>query len=262
MRATALFAMAGAGALWTVLLVGCGSPTAAPVTQSPAASSLAAPTSTASSTLSVSSQAATPGSSPASAAPTATSPPTGTGAGPTVPAEWKSFTTADGTLTFNYPPTWIIKDATSGDGADVHVLTDYGRTIASLRTGIVTGAECAEKMPFMVYDSAPVPALAQGGQVPRFVYEARTQSMSKDPVKATTFAFGLTSAPEPTGTEACPMAHFFNWPPSGASFGGVYDPFDTTPGKPMRVDTPEVYTDTAEYQQAKQMIMSLRPAEK
>ncbi|WP_307037918.1 hypothetical protein [Arthrobacter sp. B3I4] len=166
-------------------------------------------------------------------------------------------------MTFNYPATWTIKDATSGgNGADVHVLTDYGRTIASLRTGIVTGAECAEKMPFMVYDSAAVPALAQGGLAPRFVYEARTQTTARDPAKATTFAFGLTSAPEPTGTEACPMAHFFNWPPSGASFGGVYDPFDTTPGKPMHVDTPEAYKDTTEYQQAKQMIMSLRPAEK
>jgi hypothetical protein len=181
-----------------------------------------------------------------------------------VPAGWKPFTTADGTLTFNYPGTWTVISAPSGGtiGAAVDVLTDYGRTIASLRTGVVTGAECTAKMPFMQYDSAPVPALARSGVAPRFVYEARTDRTARDPAKQTTFAFGLTSAPEPAGTEACPMAHFFNWPPSGASFGGVYDPFDTTPGKPMHVDSPEVYKDTTEYQNAKQMIMSLRPAGK
>lgn len=240
MRATAALATMGTAAWSAALLVGCGSQASAPATGSPAA-----PASTASSTSSapVMPSAATPGA--------------------TVPAGWKSSTSADGSLTFNYPGTWTVKTAPAGaTGAAVEVLTDYGRTIASLRTGLVTGAECTAKMPFMQYDSAPVPALVQKGVAPRFVYEARTDPTAGDPAKQTTFAFGLTSAPEPTGTEACPMAHFFNWPPSGASFGGVYDPFDTTPGKPMHVDTPEAYKDTAEYQNGKQMIMSLRPAGK
>ena len=33
----------------------------------------------------------------------------------------------------------------------------------------------------------------------------------------------------------------FTWPPSGASFGGVYNPFDTSPGNEPFVDTPEAY---------------------
>lgn len=252
MRRTASLATVGSAALFAAgLLAGCGSPGAAPAASSSPASSPAA-TSTAAS---AAPSASTPQSAASGAASQAPASP--------APAGWKSFTTGDGTLTFIYPEKWTINDAAPGaNGAAVDVLTDYGKTIASLRTGVVTGAQCTEKMPFMQYDTAPVPALAQKGTVPRFVYEARTDRTATDPAKATMFAYGLTSEPEPTGTEACPMTHFFNWPPSGASFGGVYDPFDTTPGGPMHVDSPEVYKDTPEYQWAKQMIMSLRPAGK
>ncbi|QDW28994.1 hypothetical protein FFF93_003770 [Arthrobacter sp. KBS0702] len=251
MRRTASLATVGSAACFAVvLLAGCGSPAAAPATGSspaptPSVTSSASPTS-------------------ASASPTAASQsPASTAPASTAPAGWKSFTTGDGTLTFNYPEKWTINDAAPGaSGAAVDVLTDYGKTIASLRTGVVTGAQCTDKMPFMQYDTAPVPALAQNGTAPRFVFEARTDRAASDPAKATMFAYGLTSEPEPTGTEACPMTHFFNWPPSGATFGGVYDPFDTTPGGPMHVDSPEAYKDTTEYQWAKQMIMSLRPAGK
>lgn len=261
MRVTTASARMGVAAFCAAVLAGCGSPAAGPATGSTGVSSSATSTAPPSAAASseVSSSASASSSSPTSPA----AAPATTGAASAVPAGWKSFTTGDGTLTFNYPGTWTVNDAAPGaKGAAVDVLTDYGKAIASLRTGVVTGAECTEKMPFMQYDSAPVPALAQGGVAPRFVYEARTDRTASDPQKATTFAFGLTSEPEPTGTEACPMAHFFTWPPSGASFGGVYDPFDTTPGKPMHVDTPEAYKDTTEYQNAKQMIMSLRPAGK
>ena len=255
MRRTATLATVGSAAWFAlVLLAGCGSPAAAP-----AASATSATT-----------PSATSSATPTSAAPSASAPPTAASQSPAstapvsaAPAGWKSFTTGDGMLTFDYPEKWTINDAAPGaNGAAVDVLTDYGKTIASLRTGVVTGAQCTEKMPFMQYDTAPVPALAQNGTAPRFVYEARTDRAASDPAKATMFAYGLTSEPEPTGTEACPMTHFFNWPPSGATFGGVYDPFDTTPGGPMHVDSPEAYKDTTEYQWAKQMIMSLRPAGK
>jgi hypothetical protein len=55
------------------------------------------------------------------------------------------------------------------------------------------------------------------------------------------------------------MFHFFTWPPSGAMFGGVYDPFDATPGNEMHVDTPEAYMGTQEYKSIKKMVTSLRP---
>ncbi|KUM32524.1 hypothetical protein AR539_18490 [Arthrobacter sp. EPSL27] len=147
-------------------------------------------------------------------------------------------------------------------GVFVALVSDYGKTMATLRTGMTSGAECPEKLPFMVYDTEPVPALAQGGEAPRFVYEGRTDPAASDPSRAMTFGYGITSEPEPFGDTACPISHFFTWPPNRAMFSGVYDPFDTTPGAPKNVDTPEVYMDTTEYKDVKQAIMSLRPAGK
>lgn len=219
------------------LLAGCGSPAPAPATSSP-------PPSTATATAT-----ASPVTSPAA----------------TVPAGWKTFTTSDGTLAFDYPETWTIKDPAdepAEGGVAVSLVSDYGKTMATLRTNMVTGAECTAKFPFMVYDAEPVPALAQGGVTPRFVYEGRTGPASEDPAGSLSLAYGITSGPEPTGDTACPIFHFFTWPPSGATFGGVYDPFDTTPGGPMHVDSPEVYMDTTEYKNVKQAITSLRPAGK
>ncbi|MEO3932272.1 hypothetical protein WMO79_05595 [Micrococcaceae bacterium Sec7.4] len=219
------------------VLAACGSPAAAPATSSP-------PTATA--TVNPSPSAAT---SPAV----------------TVPAGWKTFTTSDGTLAFDYPESWTIKDPAdepAEGGIAVDLVSDYGKTMASLRTNMVAGAECPEKFPFMMYDSEPVPALAQGGVIPRFVYEGRSDPASSDPAGSLTLAYGITSEPEPTGDAACPISHFFTWPPSGAIFGGAYNPFDTTPGGPTHVDTPEVYKDTTEYKYVKQAITSLRPAGK
>ena len=237
MRRVASFATAFSAFCAAAVLAGCGSPATAPATGSPPAE-----TSTASAT-------------PGTASPPAV----------TATAGWKTFTTSDGSLAFDYPESWTIKDpaAQSAEGGlAVDLVSDYGKTMATLRTNMVTGAECTEKFPFMLYDSESVPALGQGGVAPRFVYEGRTNPGSSDPAASLTLAYGLTSAPEPTGDTACPIFHFFTWPPSGAMFGGVYDPFDTTPGGPMHVDTPEVYMDTTEYKNVKQAITSLRPAGK
>jgi len=255
MRRTASLAMVGPAAFAAAaVLAACGSSVTPPVSVTSVPGEI---TTTVVPPPSPSPPPGSPPQSPATSAPGTPAPAS------SVPAGWKSFTTGDGALTFNYPEKWTVNDVAPGaKGAAVDVATDYGNAVASLRTGVVTGAECTAKMPFMQYDSAPVPALAQGGQTPRFVFEARTDTTAADPSKATTFAYGVTSEPEPTGTAACPMMHFFNWPPSGASFGGVYDPFDTTPGGPQHVDTPEAYKDSTEYQSAKQMIVSLRPAGK
>lgn len=230
-----------------LLLSGCGSPAAAPPT-TPAPTT---PQGTAS-----------PGTTTSGAPTTTQTPsPSGTSApapATTAPAGWKSYTTADGTLTFDYPAAWSVKEV---NGAAA-LVSDYGKTMARLRTGVGAGPACTTKSQFMVYDSAPIPALAQSGVAPRFSYEARVNATPADPAKPNTFAYGITAAPEPTGTEACPISHVFPWPPKSASFGGSYDPFDTTPGKPMHVDTPEAYKDTTEYKYIKQAMMSLRPAGK
>jgi hypothetical protein len=166
-------------------------------------------------------------------------------------------------LIFDYPAEWKITDPAgeaAPGGVFVNITNANGKNLATLRTNMVTGSECTEKQPFAVYESEPVPALEQNGTVPRYTFESRTDTTATDPKLMTLFAYGITTAPEPTGTETCPIFHFFTWPPSGAMFGGVYDPFDTTPGNEMHVDTPQAYMETQEYKNIKKMITSLRPA--
>jgi hypothetical protein len=237
--------MAVSGALCLAfLLVACGPPASSPATTSPAATATSTTTAT---------PTATSASPSATASASASSDPE---------AGWKSYTTADG-LIFDYPAEWKITDPAgeaAPGGVFVNITNANGKNLATLRTNMVTGSECTEKQPFGVYESEPVPALEQDGRVPRYTFESRTDTTATDPKLMTLFAYGITTAAEPTGTEACPIFHFFTWPPSGAMFGGVYDPFDTTPGNEMHVDTPEVYMGTQEYKNIKKMITSLRPA--
>jgi hypothetical protein len=180
----------------------------------------------------------------------------------TLPAGWKTFTTSDGKLAFDLPPDWAIKDSAGQapqGGVLVEIRTPAGKLMATLRTNMVVGAECLGKQQYNMYDSEPLPALKQPSGTPRFTFESRQDDTATDPVKMTTFAYGITSAPEPSGPLACPMAHFFSWPPSGAMFGGVYNPFDTTPDNPPNIDTPQAYMETTEYKNVRAMITSLRP---
>lgn len=231
-------------------LASCGSPGSAPATSSPGGTATATTTADATAT----------------ATETTTAGATATGTA-TPPAEgWKTFTTTDGSLAFDYPADWTIKDPAGqtpqGGGVFVEVSKPDGKSMATLRTNMVTGAECTKKTPYGVLDSQPLPALAQNGQTPRFTFESRSDPDVADPTKSSVFAYGITAAPEPTGPTACPIAHFFGWPPSGAMFGGAYNPFDTSPGNEPHVDTPQAYTETTEYKNVRQMITSLRPANK
>jgi hypothetical protein len=175
---------------------------------------------------------------------------------------WATYTTSDGSLSFDYPADWDVADAPDAppEGVLVVVGDGTGRRLATLRTNLVTGAVCPEELPYSLLDSEVLPALSQDSRTPRFVFEGRTDPSVADPVAASTLAYGITSGPEPTGPTACPIAHFFTWPPSGAAFGGTYDPFEIYPGKPEHIDTPQAYMETEEYKDIRAMITSLRPA--
>lgn len=219
---------------------------------------------------------------PATPAPPGTatpSPPrseTGTGSGsgtaaPTPPSSgWKTFTTSDGGLSFDFPARWSVRD-TAGEmpleGEFVDVVNEDGKPMASLRTNIVTGAECTEKYPFEVFDSEPMQALAEGGAadapVPRFVFESRGDGTAPVAAPPTIAGYGITMIPEETGSTACPMFHLFLWPLSGALFGAAYNPVNnTTPGDPSLpyLEKAKLYAATPEYQDIRKMITSLRPA--
>lgn len=182
---------------------------------------------------------------------------------------WKTFTTTDAGLSFDYPAAWTVKDPGGALGGEfVDVFNAEGKPMASLRTNIVTGAEWMGKSPYEVYDSEPMVALAEGGGgdggVPRYVFESRGDDPDPLATQSTIAAYGITMVPEESGDLACPMFHLFLWPPSGAFFGGTYNPENnTTPGDPSLpyLEKARMYESTPEYQDIRTMITSLRPGE-
>lgn len=210
--------------------------------------------------------AALPGAVPAESAPGLSS-----NAG-TPPTDWRTFTTSDGQLSFDYPAAWTVKD-TAGeaafDGEFVDVLNAEGKMMAALRTNVVTGAQCLDKYPYEVLDSELMQAFAEPGaadhNIPRYVFETRGDNTALELSPPTLAAYGITMMPEETGPIACPMFHLFLWPPSGALFGQIYNPENnTTPGDPSLpyLVKAKRYAATPEYRDIRTMITSLRPAGK
>jgi hypothetical protein len=215
----------------------------------------------ASGTASDPSPGASPGTSPAKTLPPA--------AGPTS-SGWKTFTTSDGTLSFDYPAAWTVKDP-AGEaplgGEFVDVLNAAGKQMAALRTNVVTGTECGDQQPYLLIDSEPMQALTEPGAAdqggPRYVFEGRGDVKAAEASPPTYASYGITMMPEETGPTACPLFQLFLWPPSGALFGQAYDPAkNTTPGDPglPYLEKAKLYATTAEYQDVRKMITSLRPA--
>ena len=191
-------------------------------------------------------------------------------AGPTSPearTAWTSYTTADGDLTFDLPRTWTIKDPAGelpdGGGAFVEVSNERGKPIATLRTNMATGSTCTERYPYSVLRSQPLAALAQGGETPRFVFETRGDPSAAEPSYTTVAGYGIVTGQEPTGGTACPLFHFFRWPPTAAMFGALYNlENNATPGDPSApyLEKARLYAGTQEFQDIARMITSLRPA--
>jgi hypothetical protein len=205
----------------------------------------------------------------ASVPPTATTtPPPATGA-PTATATKgtsKTFTTADGQLAFDLPAAWSVRDPVGelpeGGGAFAEVTNEAGKPLATLRTNMATGSTCTEKYPFEEFESQQLPALAQAGTVPRFVYESRGNSSVPGPANTPAAAYGITVSAAPAGDLACPIFHFFTWPPTAAMFGAFYNPENNrTPGGEglPYLEQARKYMDTTEYQNIRRMITSLRP---
>lgn len=243
--------------LVAVVLAGCG-PQAGPPTATTPAATTTAPATSAAPTSSV---ASTPPAAPPTTAATATAKPTATG------TAWMTFTTADGQLAFDLPGAWSVRDPAGelpeGGGAFAEVTNAAGRPLATLRTNMATGSTCMEKYPFAEFESQELPALAQNGDVPRYVFETRGDATAPGPADTPAAAYGITTVEAPTGDSACPIFHFFTWPPTAAMFGAFFNPENNvTPGAESLpyLEQARKYMDTAEYQNIKRMITSLRPA--
>ena len=73
----------------------------------------------------------------------------------TLPEGWKTFTTSDGTLAFDLPSEWSVRDPAGqtpqGGGVFVEIRNPAGKSMATLRTNMVVGAECFKKQPYGMY---------------------------------------------------------------------------------------------------------------
>ncbi|CCQ44590.1 putative uncharacterized protein [Pseudarthrobacter siccitolerans] len=232
--------------LVAVVLAGCGPQAGPPTATTPAATTTAPVTSAARSP---------------SAASTATVKPPAEG------TAWMTFTTADGELAFDLPAEWGVRDPAGelpdGGGAFAEVTNEAGRPLATLRTNMATGSTCLDKYPYSEFESQEMPALAQDGEVPRYVFETRGDATTPGPADTPAAAYGITTVPAPTGDSACPIFHFFTWPPTAAMFGAFYNPENNrTPGAESLpyLEQARKYMDTTEYQDIRRMITSLRPA--
>jgi hypothetical protein len=239
--------------LFTPVLAGCspqdGSPQPSPTSSRPAS-----PSATEAGT----SGAPTPSDVPSAAG----NPPVSTAA-----AEWTTSTTADGTMAFDLPAAWRVKDPAGelaeGGGAFAEVRNQAGKVMATLRTNMATGSTCTERYPYEILDTADIPVLAQGGVVPQFVFETRGNAATPGNYRTPAAGYGITSGPAASGPDACPIFQFFRWPPNAAMFGASYNPENNaTPGDPSLpyLELAKKYRGTAEYADIKRMITSLRPA--
>ena len=172
-------------------------------------------------------------------------------------------------MAFDLPPAWSAKDPAGelaeGGGAYAEVRNQAGKVMATLRTNMAIGSSCTQKYPYEVLDTADLPALGQNGAVPQFAFETRGNAGTPGPPGVQAAGYGITSGPLPSGPDACPILHFFRWPPNSAMFGAFYDPANNaTPGDPS-LPYPELakkYRETAEYADIRKMITSLRPVAK
>lgn len=247
--------------LSALLLAGCGPQPGTPTpTGSPGgpATSATAPPSDLPTATSLPASPEAPG--PASSSPGAT-----TDAPPS--ESWTSFTTADRQLTFDHPAAWSVRDPAGelpeGGGAFAEVTNQAGKPLATLRTNMATGSTCMERYPYSVLESQELPALAQGGPAPWFVFETRGNDAAPGPADTPAAAYGIVSGPPATGESACAIFHFFTWPPTAAMFGAFFSPENNvTPGAGSLpyLEQAKKYAETDEYKDIKRMITSLRPA--
>jgi hypothetical protein len=235
-----------------------------------------APTESPASTTPPSATAATTPSATAATTPSATAvttPSASAAAGPATEAPsagaWRTFSSADARVSFDYPASWRVSNVAGGvGGVDVDVANEAGVVVASLHLGPSggLGGACQGEVPYTVLDSVEVdlPHQASKGSVtPRFAFRA-LQEKSR-----VTASFGLTDRPAGQGGTTCMFYNVVIGPadPPMYSFG---DAFQVRAGDvendPMRkgakafpsLDAARAYMATPEYLNAKRMITSLK----
>jgi hypothetical protein len=182
---------------------------------------------------------------------------------------WRTFTSADSKVSFDYPASWRVSDAGGGSGGvDVDVANEAALVVASLHLGPSggLGGACQGDVPYTVLDSAEVDLPhqpAKGAVTPRFAFRAL-----QEPNRVTA-SFGLTDTPAGRNGSTCMFYNVVTGPPEWPMFSFA-DAFQVRAGgsedDPMHkgaktfpsLDAARAYMQTPEYLNAKRMITSLK----
>ncbi|NUU30760.1 hypothetical protein [Arthrobacter sp. C9C5] len=226
-------------------------------TESATVTTAPSPTATASESATPSASATSATSAPATPAPS--------------PGAWRTFTSADARVSFDYPAAWRVSPATGASdsgGVDVDVANEAGVVVASLHFGPSggIGGACQGAVPYTVLDSVEVNLPYQpskGSVTPRFAFRALQEA---DHVTA---SYGLTSTLAGQGGTTCMFYNVVNGPadPPLYSFADAFQVrVGDTEDDPMRkgaktfpsMEAARAYMQTPEYLNAKRMITSLK----
>jgi hypothetical protein len=211
---------------------------------------------------------ASPSSTPAPAATAAPSqsanPATPTAAPPVAPAdEWRSYTSADGSVSFEYPPDWTVLPKPSHPQYPA-ILLDVqdaaGKPVAFLKYGVSggLGGACGAPVAYTVLDSVelalPYNASLPNVITPRFAFRAL---LEPDRVTA---SYGITSTTAGKDGLSCMFYNVVNGPPESPTYAFA-DVVQVRVGDGMTfssLDEARAYMLTPEYINAKRMITSLK----
>jgi len=182
---------------------------------------------------------------------------------------WRTFTSADSKVSFDYPASWRVSDTAGGSGGvDVDVANEASVVVASLHVGPSggIGGACQGDVPYTVLDSLEVDLPhqpAKGTVTPRFAFRAL-----QEPDRVTA-SFGLTDTPAGQNGTTCMFYNVVTGPPEWPLFsfadafqvragGSEDDPTHKGAKTFPSLDAARAYMQTPEYLNAKRMITSLK----
>jgi hypothetical protein len=204
---------------------------------------------------------------PASAAPTS-------GAPVPQPREWRTFLSADGKISFDYPAQWTVAalpGAAGSSAVDVNVSNEESMVVASLHYGPVGGIGGAclqEPVPYTVLDSVvldlPYNTSVADAITPRFTFRAL-----QEPDRVTA-SYGITSSAAGKDGKSCMFYNVVSGP-AEAPLYSFADNVQVNAGRNdvesgnrkgakafPSMDAARAYMQTLEYLNAKRMITSLK----
>lgn len=215
---------------------------------------------------------APPAESPVPAEP---SPPVVTPTGsalPPLPAGWSTYSSTSGKVSFDHPGTWTVVPQTGGTpgAVNLEVKDKAGKLVAMLTyggKGGVGGACTADPVPYTVLDYAtvdvPYNPQVPDSVTPRFAFRAMQEA------GGVTASYGLTSTVGGQDGKSCMIYNLVNGPAESPIYmfasglqmtAGNPGQADSSPGAMTFASLADAraYMKSAEYTNAKRMIMSLR----